>query len=125
MAANEKEKTIINPEEEKQISKIYLNYNGTEYTLEFNARVVKSMERKGFKVDMDYPMSCAEDLFLGAFQMHHKNIMPDFVRKIWAAQTQKPDLVAALVQCFYVPYKELMNNPDGVAEDADPTWKAV
>ena len=63
---------------EKDFTRITLkDREGNVYTLEFNARVVKSMERKGFKMDTEHPLTMIEDLFLGAFQMHHKGIMPD------------------------------------------------
>ena len=116
MAANENEPTFT-----KLIVK---DDTGAEYTLEFNARVVKNMERRGFKVDLDFPRTCVEELWVGAFQMHHKGIMPERAMKIWDAQTRKDDLLPALVQCYMVPFKELMKEPEG-AEDADPTWKTV
>ena len=82
---------------EKEFSKVIIqDKEGTKYTLEFNARVVKSMERRGFKIDTDYPYSMIDDLFLGAFQMHHKGMTPDRAKKIWGDQTKKDDLLGVL-----------------------------
>ena len=84
------------------------------------------MERSGFKIDMEYPMTCAEDLFAGAFQMHHGGkITRKFILKIWEAQTKKPDLLAALVKLYMNPVKEFMKEPEGADENADPTWEAI
>ena len=82
---------------EKDFSRITLrDKEGNAYTLEFNARVVKSMERKGFKIDTDYPLTMIDDLFLGAFQMHHKGIMPERAKAIWKQQGKKDELLGAL-----------------------------
>ena len=98
---------------------------GNRYTLEFNARVVKSMERRGFKIDTDYPYSMIDDLFLGAFQMHHKGMTPDKAKKIWADQTKKDDLLGALTKLYMKPLEELMADPDGTDENETPTWETV
>ena len=115
MAANEKEfsKVIIQDKE------------GNKYTLEFNARVVKNMERRGFKIDADYPRTMIEDLFVGAFQMHHKGMMPEKIMKIWAEQTRKDDLLGILTKLYMKPLEELMADPEGEDENADPTWETV
>ena len=98
---------------------------GNTYTLEFNARVIKSMERRGFKIDTDYPHTMIEDLFLGAFQMHHKNIMPERVKEIWRYQSHKDELLGLLTKLYMKPLEELMAEPDGEAENETPTWETV
>lgn len=116
MAANEK----------KDFTKVIIqDREGTKYTLEFNARVVKNMERRGFKIDTDYPHTMIDDLFLGAFQMHHKNIMPERVKAIWAQQTHKDDLLGILTKLYMKPLEELMAEPEGEDENATPTWETV
>ena len=63
---------------EKDFTKVVISdKEGTKYTLEFNARVIKNMERRGFQLNTDYPYTMIDDLFLGAFQMHHKGITPE------------------------------------------------
>jgi hypothetical protein len=115
MAANEKEFSKLIIKDEK----------GTSYTLEFNSRVVKSMERRGFKIDTDYPLTMIDDLFLGAFQMHHKNISPDRVKEIWKFQNRKDDLLPVLIKLYMKPLEEMMEENNSGDENETPTWETV
>lgn len=118
MAANEKEFSRV----------IIKDRDGKKYTLEFNARVVKSMERRGFKIDTDYPQTMIEGLFEGAFQMHAKengNPMPQKIKEIWKDQTKKDELLGILTQLYMRPLQELMAEPEEADENADPTWETV
>ena len=116
MAANEK----------KEFSKVIISdKQGNKYTLEFNARVVKNMERRGFKIDTDYPHTMIEDLFLGAFQMHHKGLQPDQVREIWKQQTKKDELLGVLTKLYMKPLEDLMAEPEEDEENENPTWETV
>ena len=131
--ATEKKVTHINEEngveakqEEKINALIVRDEYGNPYRLEFTPRQVKAMERKGFKVDFDFPMSCAEDLWIGAFQAHYGGkVTPDQMLKIWKAQNRKADLVVKLVQLYMNPVNEFMADPVGTDENADPTWETV
>lgn len=112
--------------EKKDFTKVIISdKEGTKYTLEFNARVVKTMERKGFKIDTDYPYTMIDDLFLGAFQMHHKNIMPDRAKDIWMQQTRKDELLGILTKLYLKPLEELMDDPEGEEGESNPTWETV
>lgn len=113
---------------EKDFSKVMISdENGVKYTLEFNARVVKNMERRGFKIDTDYPLTMIDDLFLGAFQMHHKGMMPERVKDIWKFQKHKDDLLGVLIKLYMKPLEDLMG--DDKTEEGDenenPTWETV
>ena len=109
---------------EKDFSRITIrDGEGNKYTLEFNARVVKSMERNGFKIDTDYPYTMVEKLFTGAFQMHHKGMMPERIMEIWNYQTKKEDLLGALVKLYLKPVEDLMSEGDAGNENEDPTWE--
>jgi len=111
---------------EKDFSKVIISdKDGNKYTLEFNARVVKNMERRGFKIDTDYPHTMIEDLFLGAFQMHHKGVMPEKVKEIWKQQNHKDDLLGILTKLYMKPLEDLMAEPDGEEENENPTWETV
>ena len=111
---------------EKEFTKVVItDKNGIKYTLEFNARVVKNMERRGFKVDTDYPYTMIDDLFLGAFQMHHKNINPDKVKEIWSQQNKKDELLGILTKLYMKPLEDLMADPEGEEENENPTWETV
>ena len=111
---------------EKDFSKVIIqDKEGNKYTLEFNARVVKNMERRGFKIDTDYPYTMIDDLFLGAFQAHHKGMTPDRAKEIWKQQSRKDDLLGALTKLYMKPLEELMAEPDGDEETENPTWETV
>ena len=115
MAANEKDFTKV----------VIRDEAGNKYTLEYNARVVKNMERRGFKIDTDYPLTMIDDLFLGAFQMHHKGIMPERVKEIWKFQSKKDDLLGILTKLYMKPLEDLMAEDKDESEDDNPTWETV
>ena len=109
---------------EKDFTKVIISdKEGKKYTLEFNARVIKNMERRGFQLNTDYPHTMIEDLFLGAFQMHHKGMMPERIMEIWHYQTKKDKLLGVLTQMYMMPLEELME--DNGSEDETPTWETV
>ena len=113
---------------EKEFTKVVIkDEEGRKYTLEFNARVVKRMERNGFKVDTDFPNSMIEELLDGAFQMHAKengNPMHDKIMKIWNFQSKKDELLGVLIKLYMKPLEELMKEPEQ-DENADPTWETL
>ena len=111
---------------EKDFSKVVISdKEGIKYTLEFNARVIKNMERRGFQLNTDYPYTMIDDLFLGAFQMHHKGITPEKAKAIWAQQTKKDDLLGVLTKLYMKPLEELMAEPEAEGENENPTWETV
>ena len=111
---------------EKDFSKVVISdKEGTKYTLEFNARVIKNMERRGFQLNTDFPYTMIDDLFLGAFQMHHKGITPERAKAIWAQQTKKDDLLGVLTKLYMKPLEELMAEPEAEGENETPTWETV
>jgi len=111
---------------EKDFSKVVISdKEGTKYTLEFNARVIKNMERRGFQLNTDFPYTMIDDLFLGAFQMHHKGITPEKAKAIWAQQTKKDDLLGVLTKLYMKPLEELMAEPEAEGENETPTWETV
>ena len=114
MAATEKEFTNVTVRDE----------DGNKYLLEFNTRIVKRMERNGFKIDTDYPNTMIDELFTGAFQMHHKGITPDKAREIWKVQSKKEELLGLLVKLYMKPIEDLMDEPED-NENADPTWETA
>lgn len=109
---------------DRKITRInLLDADKNTYTLEFNKRTIKAMERNGFKLDLDYPYTMVDELFRGAFQMHHKGMTRERIEEIWAAQTKKEDLLAALIQLYNAPMEEMMS--DAASDDETPTWTAV
>ena len=111
---------------EKDFTKVIIkDEDGTRYTLEFNARVVKRMQRNGFKIDSDLPNLMIEELVTGAFQMHHKGVTPENIMKIWSHQSKKEDLLGILIKLYMKPLEDLMADPGAENENADPTWETV
>ena len=110
--------------QEKNFSQIILKDDeGRKYTLEFNRRIVKRMEKNGFKLDMEQPNNMIADLFQGAFLMHHKGMTPDRISEIWDVQRKKDELLAALSKLYMQPLNDLMAEPEG--EDDSPTWETA
>lgn len=111
---------------EKEFSKVIIqDKEGNKYTLEYNARVVKNMERRGFQLNTDYPLTMIDDLFLGAFQVHHKGITPEKAKEIWKQQSKKDELLGILTKLYMKPLEELMAEPGGEEENENPTWETV
>lgn len=111
---------------EKDFSKVIIqDKEGNKYTLEYNARVVKNMERRGFQLNTDYPLTMIDDLFLGAFQVHHKGITPEKAKEIWKQQSKKDELLGILTKLYMKPLEELMAEPDSEEENENPTWETV
>lgn len=99
---------------------------GVQYTLEFNARIVKNMERRGFKIDTDYPVTMIDDLFLGAFQMHHKGMTPERAKEIWKFQKGKDELLGILTKLYMKPLEDMMAEDESEDNgDGNPTWETV
>ena len=111
---------------EKDFTKVIIkDKEGTKYTLEFNARVVKRMQRNGFKIDTDFPNVMIEELLTGAFQMHHKGMTQEQVMNVWNQQTKKDDLLGILIKLYMKPLEDLMAEPEAEDENADPTWETA
>jgi len=84
------------------------------------------MERRGFKIDTDYPLTMIDDLFLGAFQMHHKGMMPDKAKAIWKFQKGKDELLGILIKLYMKPLEDLMEeNKSEEDTNENPTWETV
>lgn len=110
---------------EKEFSKVIIrDKDGAKYELEFNSRIVKRMQRNGFKVDTDFPNVMIEELVTGAFQMHHKGMTPEKIMQVWSEQRKKDDLLGILVKLYMKPLEDLMGEPEG-EEEAAPTWETA
>ena len=88
-------------------------YEGKEYTLEFNREAIRVAERLGFEIDKfdSKVLSNTEDLFYLAFRMHHPEVKMDEAMKILyegfgGLQNEE---VKQLVELFAEPYSALIN----------------
>lgn len=91
-------------------------YNGKEYTLEFNRATVTMAERAGFTMeDLDSKMMTrVPELFYYAFKMHHPSMTKKQTDEIlfegFHGLTQ--DEMAELGTLYAEPYKTLINKEE-------------
>ena len=103
---------------------IVLTYEDKKYTLEFNRKTIRAMERQGFVASKleDMPMSMIMHLFSGAFMMHHRNITENEVDKIYESIRNKEDFLAKLSEMYSDPIVALMDEPE--EDEGNAEWEA-
>jgi hypothetical protein len=103
---------------------IVLTYEDKKYTLEFNRKTIRAMERQGFVASKleDMPMSMIMHLFSGAFMMHHRNITESEVDKIYESIRNKEDFLAKLSEMYSDPIVALMDEPE--EDEGNAEWEA-
>lgn len=108
--------------ENKEIS---FTYEGAKYTLAFNRKTVQTMSQAGFDPESvtKTPAIGIPALFKGAFMVHHRNIRSDLVEKIFDSIVNRQELMVKLLEMFYEPIKELMDDPEEVEEAKKVTWE--
>lgn len=82
--------------------KITLSYEGKDYTLEYDRRAVKMMERRGFNIGEleSKPVTLLPQLFWGAFQKHHRNISQDTTDQILESLGSREALYGKLTEMY-------------------------
>lgn len=100
-------------------------FEGKEYTLEFNRRTVAEMEKKGFIASeiTDKPMSTLPALFAGAFLVHHRFVKQDTIENIFSKLTKKEDLIGKLAEMYNEPIMALVEEPEESKGNLD--WTAT
>lgn len=93
---------------------INFSYQGKDYTLEYDRKTVKLMERRGFNVnELDAkPLTLLPQLFWGAFQKHHKGITQEITDEILMRFTNRDDLFGKLSEMYADPVTVLFDEPD-------------
>lgn len=109
--------------EMKQLS---FEYEGAKYTLAFDRKTVQTLSRAGFDPESvtKQPAIGIPMLFRGAFMVHHRNIKQDLVDKIYSTIINRDQLVAKLLEMYYDPIKELIEDPEEVEDEKKVTWEA-
>lgn len=107
---------IATANDRTEFTRVVVQWDGSEYVLEFNRTTVKRMEANGFDVSkLDAaPVTVAEELVVGAFEMHHPSMSRAARLMVWDALGGKvgdDGLFAALVQLYSVPVNSLMADP--------------
>ena len=93
---------------------IVFEWDGKEYTLEFNKKTVRDLERDGFVAGQvsDKPMTMFPMLLHGAFQMHHRKLKESIIDEIYEAIPDKEGFIQALVELYNAPLEALMDEPE-------------
>lgn len=112
----------LNEKNKTPKSIVLTDREGNEYTLQFNRKVVKQMQRNGFTLDFDRLYMSATDLIAGAFRMHHPWLKPEDCEEIFKQQNNRGELLGLLANMFSAPALDLMGD---VTEDenANPTFR--
>ena len=84
------------------MSKISLNYNEKDYTLEFNRQSVRMMESQGFVLEQisTKPVTMIPMLFSGAFAKNHRGIKRALIDEIYDECPDKTGLLNALMEMY-------------------------
>ena len=103
---------------------IKIDFEGTEYTLEFTRKSIEIMERQGFVVGdiADKPMSTLPTLFAGAFLAHHRFVKKEVIDTIFTRLTNKQEFIQKLAEMYSEPLESLMDEPEG--SEGNLTWGA-
>ena len=84
------------------MSKISLNYNEKDYTLEYNRQSVRMLESQGFVLEQisTKPITMIPMLFSGAFAKNHRGIKRALIDEIYNECLDKTGLIDALMEMY-------------------------
>lgn len=105
--------------------KIEFNYEGKDYTLEYDRKAIKIMEANGLEIKKieDQPFSMTEILWQGAFLKNHKHEKPETIQKIYEKIKDKSDLNAGLISMLSETYTSIMGDSEEDDETKKIEWK--
>ena len=107
-------------------TQIKLEYQGVEYTLEYNRAAVKALEANGFNAAeiLDKPMTNIELMFQCAFIKNHPNTQLSVITDILSGCPDKNNLLVSLKKMIDETYESLLADPaDG--DSGNVKWKTV
>lgn len=98
-------------------------YEGKEYALGFSKNTIRQMEAQGFVASdiKSKPLSVLEDLFTGAFLLHHKFVKPEVIAAIYERMPDKKKMVEALGEMYSEHIENLMAEPENPEENVNWT----
>ena len=84
------------------MSKISINYNEKDYTLEYNRQSVRMMESQGFVLEQisEKPVTMIPMLFSGAFAKNHRGIKRALIDEIYDECPDNTGLLDALMEMY-------------------------
>lgn len=104
---------------------ITFTYENKTYTLEYDRRTVKLMERRGFNLDElgAKPLTLLPQLFWGAFQKHHRNVPQDTTDKMLDSFKDREALYGRLTEMYTEPILTLMDDEESEGNvEWEPNW---
>jgi len=103
---------------------ITINFEGSEYTLEFTRKSIETMERQGFVASdiQDKPMSTLPVLFAGAFLAHHRYVKASVIDAIFEKLTNKAEFLGKLAEMYNEPLEAMMDEPE--ESEGNASWGA-
>jgi hypothetical protein len=109
------------------MSKIKLTHKNKEYTLEYARYSARSIEEKGFNLELiaSQPNKMIPLLLQGAFMKNHPTIKPALVDEIFEAQTKKSGLITALAEMYGETVKSLIGDVEEEDNEKNATWEIV
>ena len=105
--------------------KIEFNYDGVDFTLEYDRNAVIYMEKEGLDISaiQTKPLTMIEILWKGAFLKNHKRTNIDTIQKIYDSIPNKSDLNAALSEMFLETYSALIGDSENTDDAKNIVWK--
>ena len=107
-------------------TKIEFNYEGKDYTLEYNRDSIRFIEKQGFDLNefASKPMTMISLAFEGAFIKNHRNIKAATVKEIFDRFSKKEDLSDILATMISETYNTLFDSEEN-DDGKNIEWKAV
>lgn len=99
-------------------------YEGKEYTLEFTADAIKTMVRRGFRVEdiEEKSIIVIPELFYGAFLAHHSNVKTEKLDEMWKKEKHKKKLIPVLIDMFTSTYTAYLGVGDDEDDEGNADW---
>ncbi len=90
-----------------------------EYNLEYTRETAKTMERRGFRLDLmsEQPMTMLPMLFAGAFLANHKKVRQEVIDSIWDNLPNKTELCEKLAELYAAPLNAYFDDPETAEDD--------
>jgi hypothetical protein len=105
--------------------KIEFNYEGKDYTLEYDRKAIQLMEGNGLEITKieDKPYSSIQILWQGAFLKNHKNEKTETIEEIYKRIPNKSELNKGVISMFNETYYSLIGDSEGEDNSKNIEWK--
>ena len=106
------------------MSKITLNYNEKDYTLEYNRQSVRMMESQGFVLEQisTKPVTMIPMMFQGAFIKNHRGMKRALIDEIYDEVADKSGLLNALMEMYVETLSSLTDEKE---VEGNAIWAVV